>query len=358
MSTRTQGIIDRASRAEKFSDVRWILGDGVLTNYMESYVDDTMKRNAIAQSRAGVQPKIVRKSPTKCCPWCDALVGTYLYPDDVPDDVYRRHDNCNCIVEFYPGDGKKQNVWSKKWNDAEPETLKERKRVYPRRATPEQLQERKTVGIETTPTIEPNRKRPPTPVDTGAGIPNDATEYYVSGDGMWINQYLRGRGDFGDLTADERKYIAELDKATNGKIKQNTLYRSVDADAVFGNMSQLEYENLRDALIYNDKSTPAQNALSKANRSKGQTITEKGFMSTTTDRELAMEWDDFTGADKPVVLELKTTNKTRGVDLSVYDKNVDPMDAQHEVLLARNQQYVIDSIEAKEGTIYVKAHFI
>ena len=129
MTDRIQGILNRASDAPKFSGVRWILGDGVLTNYMQSFVDDTMKRNAEFQSKAGVSPKIVRKSPTKCCPWCDALVGEYKYPDDVPDDVYRRHDNCNCIVEFYPGDGKKQDVWSKQWSDEEPEIVKARKTV-------------------------------------------------------------------------------------------------------------------------------------------------------------------------------------------------------------------------------------
>ena len=149
MSTRTQVILDRVS-SEKFSGVRWILGDGVITNYMQSFVDDTMKRNAEFQSRAGVSPKIVRKSPTKCCPWCDALVGEYKYPDDVPDMVYHRHDNCNCIVEFYPGDGRKQSVWGSpnKWEPAEPEVLKERRKVFPRRATPAQLEERKTIGLE------------------------------------------------------------------------------------------------------------------------------------------------------------------------------------------------------------------
>ena len=152
MTDRTQGILNRASDAPKFSGVRWILGDGVLTNYMQSYVDDTMKRNAEFQSRAGVSPKIVRKSPTKCCPWCDALVGEYKYPDDVPDMVYHRHDNCNCIVEFYPGDGRKQSVWDSpnKWEPAEPEVLKERRKVFPRRATPAQLEERKMVGAEPT----------------------------------------------------------------------------------------------------------------------------------------------------------------------------------------------------------------
>lgn len=169
MSTRTQGILDRVS-SEKFSGVRWILGDGVITNYMQSFVDDTMKRNAEFQSRAGVSPKIVRKSPTKCCPWCDALVGEYKYPDDVPDDVYRRHDNCNCIVEFYPGDGKKQDVWSKQWQEADPETLTERKRVFPKRATAEQLEARKTVGLE------PKKKPVFVPAETIEGAKQYANE--------------------------------------------------------------------------------------------------------------------------------------------------------------------------------------
>lgn len=151
MTDRTQGILNRASEAEKFSGVRWILGDGVITNYMQSFVDETMKRNAIFQSNAGVSPKIVRRSPGWCCEWCAKLEGTYMYPDDVPDDVYRRHDNCNCIVEFYPADGKKQDVWTKEWTKAEPDTLKERKRLGDyKKVTVAQLEQRKTVGAEPT----------------------------------------------------------------------------------------------------------------------------------------------------------------------------------------------------------------
>lgn len=151
MTDRTQGILNRASEAEKFSGVRWILGDGVITNYMQSFVDETMKRNAIFQSNAGVSPKIVRRSPGWCCEWCAKLEGTYMYPDDVPDDVYRRHDNCNCIVEFYPADGKKQDVWTGEWTKAEPDTLKERKRLGEyKKVTVAQLAERKTVGAEPT----------------------------------------------------------------------------------------------------------------------------------------------------------------------------------------------------------------
>lgn len=150
MTDRTQGILNRASDAPKFSGVRWILGDGVLTNYMQSYVDDTMKRNAVFQSNAGVPPKIVRRSPGWCCEWCAKLEGTYLYPDEVPDMVYHRHDNCNCIVEFYPANGKKQDVWTKEWTKAEPDTLKERKRLGLVKTSTKQLEERKTVGAEPT----------------------------------------------------------------------------------------------------------------------------------------------------------------------------------------------------------------
>ena len=58
----------------------------------------------------------------------------------------------------------------------------------------------------------------------GGGMPNDATEQYVSGEGMWINQYLRGRGNFGELSDSEKEYLRDLDKATNGKITDNELY--------------------------------------------------------------------------------------------------------------------------------------
>ncbi|MDD6201372.1 MAG: hypothetical protein PUB13_00270 [Lachnospiraceae bacterium] len=64
-----------------------------------------------------------------CCEWCRALAGTYSYPD-VPKDVYRRHQRCRCIVEYYPGNGKRQNVHSKKWkNSDEYDKIENRKNV-------------------------------------------------------------------------------------------------------------------------------------------------------------------------------------------------------------------------------------
>ena len=64
-----------------------------------------------------------------CCEWCRALAGTYSYPD-VPKDVYRRHQRCRCTVDYYPGNGKIQNVHSKQWN-----TQEERDRIEARKIT-------------------------------------------------------------------------------------------------------------------------------------------------------------------------------------------------------------------------------
>ena len=189
----------------------------------------------------------------------------------------------------------------------------------------------------------------------GGGKPNDATEYYVSGEGMWINNYLRGRGDFGELSANEKQYLKELDQATNGNITNSKLFRNVNADAVFGNMTQIEYEDLKNKLVYgaNDKYANA-TAEKFLNNTIGKTVTEKGFMSTTKDENIAKDWGGFTGSDRPIVMEIKTNKNTKGVDLSSYDKNVSKSEAQKEVLLGRNQSYKVDNIKAKNGNIYVE----
>lgn len=109
---RIDGFIERFSREDKFDDVKWLLGDPIV-NFTQSIVDDSIKKNAEFHAKAGLQPKIVRKTAGRCCKWCQSLAGSYNYPD-VPKDVYRRHQNCRCTVDYKPGDGKKKNIWSKK----------------------------------------------------------------------------------------------------------------------------------------------------------------------------------------------------------------------------------------------------
>lgn len=91
---------------------------GPIINFSQSIVTDFIRENAEFQSKAGLPSVIVRKLAGGCCDWCRSLAGTYTYPDNVPKDVYRRHQRCRCTVDFHPSDSRKgrvQNVHSKKW---------------------------------------------------------------------------------------------------------------------------------------------------------------------------------------------------------------------------------------------------
>ena len=110
---RIKGLIDKVSDADNFDDVAWVLDEPVV-NFSQSIVDDTIKTNAEFHSKAGLKPTIVRVPEAGACEWCREVAGTYTYPD-VPEDVYRRHERCRCTVEYDPGDGRAQNVHTKKW---------------------------------------------------------------------------------------------------------------------------------------------------------------------------------------------------------------------------------------------------
>lgn len=119
---RTDSIVNKLDATEKFEDAKWILDDAV-QNVVSSASDTSIKANAEAQYRAGLRPKVTRDSGGKCCDWCAALDGVYYYPD-VPKEVYARHNNCTCSVEYSPSEGRRQDVWSKKWQgDAEPAAI-------------------------------------------------------------------------------------------------------------------------------------------------------------------------------------------------------------------------------------------
>ena len=120
---RIDGFARRIGSEENYDDVAWILDEPVKT-YSRSVVDDSIKANADFHYKAGLSPKIIRTAEPKCCEWCASLAGEYDYPLTYDDqEVYRRHDNCRCIVEYKPGDGRKQNVHSKQWTEPEPDDI-------------------------------------------------------------------------------------------------------------------------------------------------------------------------------------------------------------------------------------------
>lgn len=122
---RIDNLVDKICEYEDFEKSKWLLGEPII-NFTQSVVDDTIKTNADFQYKAGLKPKIIRKENGNCCDWCKEVVGVYEYPD-VPKDVYKRHRHCTCTLDYLPGDGRKQDVWSKKWTDAsEDDKIRER----------------------------------------------------------------------------------------------------------------------------------------------------------------------------------------------------------------------------------------
>lgn len=125
---KIEGIINRVSNESVFDDIKWILDEPIIL-FSQSIVDDAIKANAEFHEKVGMSPKIVRKVAGNCCDWCRAVAGTYIYPE-VPKDVYRRHQRCRCTVDYHPGNGKKQNIHSKKWKrDEDNEKIENRKQI-------------------------------------------------------------------------------------------------------------------------------------------------------------------------------------------------------------------------------------
>lgn len=113
---RIDSIINRISSESDFDKIKWILGDPVV-NFSQSVVDDVIDKNAEFQAKAGLQPTITRSLRGKACEWCRNLAGTYDY-DKRPADIFRRHENCRCTVEFDPKDSRGiQNSHTKVWHD-------------------------------------------------------------------------------------------------------------------------------------------------------------------------------------------------------------------------------------------------
>lgn len=108
---RLKDMIDKVCGAEKIEDLQWMF-DAPIVNFSQAVVVDSIQQNADFQYSAGLKPVLIRSQSGKCCDWCDALLGTYDYAEhrQPGDEIFRRHDNCNCILEYVAG-GRRENPW-------------------------------------------------------------------------------------------------------------------------------------------------------------------------------------------------------------------------------------------------------
>lgn len=125
---KVMGLVEKAANVTQYSQVQNDVEVG-LTTFTQGVADDAVRKNASFQASAGLHPRIVRETDGDCCKWCLDLAGTYDY-ESAPSEVYARHANCGCTVEFRPGDGKRQDVWSKALiSDADPAKIESRKEL-------------------------------------------------------------------------------------------------------------------------------------------------------------------------------------------------------------------------------------
>ena len=112
---RVEGLIEKASSYDSYEKAAWVFQEPV-ENFSQHVCDRVIEENVNAHFKAGLSPKITRTAVGGCCKWCSSLDGKYDYP--APREVYRRHENCRCLVLYDPGDGKVQNAHTKKQYDS------------------------------------------------------------------------------------------------------------------------------------------------------------------------------------------------------------------------------------------------
>lgn len=201
-----------------------------------------------------------------------------------------------------------------------------------------------------------------TPPGSISNDEQDALEWYVSGEGMFINNALRGLNPDireTDLTDSEKDALSKLDALTGrDKVGEGTLYRTVDASAIFGGITDTEYEALRSVAVYGDNQKFYKDQADKALKKMKSSFTDAGFMSTTKMPQIAEDISYDFGSDKPIILEIKTSKKTKGIDVNKYAnarmKEVEQSDPQKEVLLARKQTFAIDKKISKTKNGFIK----
>ena len=272
---KIDGIIGKISDYESFEEGKWLLKEPII-NFTQSIVDDLIKANADFQHRAGLSPKIVRKEAGGCCDWCRKLVGTYKYPEDVPDDVWKRHRFCRCTVNYLPGEGKKQDVWSKKWSDVDKDNKIEKRIELSERKRYKKFHEGKQINqyFNEESKILWNKEYRQT---------REAFMKYTQSGYKNINAALRDRQSFmkGDVhfSIKEQTFqnIKHMEKFIDKQeLKENiVVYRSIDRSVVEKQLGTLK-------------------------QSKGRIYSEKAFSSTSP---LQASVKGFYGKNKSICIE-------------------------------------------------------
>ena len=98
---RAYGIVSELEDNPEFTNIENTFYDQ-LVNFSQNVVDESIRDNANVFQRAGIESKVIRTAEFGACAWCRDVAGTYDYDDvkDTGNDVWRRHENCRCTIDF------------------------------------------------------------------------------------------------------------------------------------------------------------------------------------------------------------------------------------------------------------------
>ena len=69
-----------------------------VANVQMSFHDRYIEENAKIRAKLGMKPTITRYG-SGCCQWCADVAGRYRFGEQ-PKDIFRRHDNCGCVIIY------------------------------------------------------------------------------------------------------------------------------------------------------------------------------------------------------------------------------------------------------------------
>lgn len=69
-----------------------------VANVQMSFHDRYIEENAKIRAKLGMKPTITRYG-SGCCQWCADVAGRYKFGEQ-PKDIFRRHDNCGCVIIY------------------------------------------------------------------------------------------------------------------------------------------------------------------------------------------------------------------------------------------------------------------
>ena len=144
-SGKVHDLVWKAS-LDKYEKTQKMVETGMDT-FTRSVADDCVRTNAEFQYEAGLSPRIERDTDGDCCSWCTDMAGTYEYAR-APKEVFARHANCGCTVEFVPGNGKRQNVHTKDWTSETESAMMNSEGFEDNERSSESLSARKDLGTD------------------------------------------------------------------------------------------------------------------------------------------------------------------------------------------------------------------